>query len=118
MHLRMRSALPLTQVIIAATLIASNFRQSPRIDSWTFPDRQFCDGLNAPAALVRSLLDFGLWQLHLHVPSLVTSGFYGRGEFILETAIYLTLIAFLWYFVGIEIGSSHRGSQSVLTADI
>src|SRR5436190_22060472 len=101
MHLRMRSALPLTQVIIAATLIAINFRQSPRIDSWTFPDRQFCDGLNAPAALFTSLLDFGLSQLHLHVPILVSSGSYGGGEFVLELAIYLTLIAFLVYWIGI-----------------
>ncbi|HKV39298.1 MAG TPA: hypothetical protein VJX67_08800, partial [Blastocatellia bacterium] len=61
---------------------------------WTAPDRQFCDAINAPATLVRMLLESIADQL--------LPGNY-RIELIIETVIYLTLVWVVWYVLGVEI---------------
>lgn len=105
MRIKTRVALPLVQIAVAITLkINSRLRPlSAENPSWTAPDRQFCDALNAPAALVRIFL------LRLSDAWLPASY---QAEFLLETIVYFVLVGLLWYIVSIEIGGK---GQSVLT---
>jgi hypothetical protein len=97
--------LPLVQVAVAVALTTSN-RLGPfsiADPTWTKPDRQFCDGLNAPAALIRFfLIRFADIWFPLYYPI----------EFVLETVVFFLLVGLLWYLVSIEIGGK---GQSVLT---
>jgi len=105
MNTRTRLALPLVQVVVAAALTMNNLLRPDRLGSpsWTAPDRQFCDGLNAPAALVRfCLIKIADRWLPGHYPI----------EFVLETIVYLVLVWLVWYIVSIEIGGN---GQSILT---
>ena len=105
MRINTRFLLPLIQTAIATVLITANRLrpasfQNPR---WVAPERQFCDGLNAPAALVRTVIE-----------RLVETRFVldNRLEFVSETIVYVVLIALLWYLVGIEVAGK---GKSVLT---
>lgn len=106
MRIRIRYTLPSIQVAIAAALTASNrLRQIPMGGSaWAAPDRQFCDGLNAPAALIRYCL--------LSMADRLFPGIF-RFEFAVETAVYLPLVGLLWYVVGVEI-AGQRGRNRPL----
>ncbi len=54
MRFRLRVWLPVVQMAIAIVLITGNRLQDRKDNpSWIKPDRQICDGLNAPASLVR-----------------------------------------------------------------
>lgn len=102
---KLRFVLPVVQMVLAIGLTMHNFGRPSSFENpaWTKPDRQLCDALNAPAALVR----YGL--------TLVANGLPNRdpNHMLIETTIYFALVGLLWYAVAIEI--SGRG-QSVLTA--
>lgn len=99
MKIKMRILLPIFQMAIALALILSNRLRpfSPASPSWTAPDRQFCDGLNAPATLIRIILirfaDI-LFPLNYRI------------EFVLETVVFVLLVGLLWYAVSIELGGT------------
>lgn len=100
---RVRVLLPLVQLIIAVALTTSNFvrADSPSNPAWRAPDRQVCDAVNAPAAVVR----FGLLKaLDRWAPNHV------RADFVIETGVYFVLVALLWYGVSVEI-TRHRQSR-------
>lgn len=101
-----RIALPVIQVVIAIILIISNRMRplSGEKPAWTAPDKQFCDGVNAPAALVRFLVT--------RVADTVFPQYY-RVEIVLETVVFLVLVGLLWYAVTIEIQGN---GESILTA--
>jgi hypothetical protein len=102
---RLQTWLPSVQVLLAAVLLTSNYLRridTPHDPSWTALDRQFCDGLNAPVALVKYLL---LRIVYRELP-------YPYGDWaglILETVVYLALVGLLWYVVAREIASGPRG---------
>lgn len=95
MRSRLRWLLPLIQVVFAVTLTMSNLsrRDSMSNPSWTAPDRQLCDGLNAPAAVLRFLLSKALDSVLSSHPVI---------QFVLEIILYFWLVALLWYVVSIE----------------
>lgn len=96
MHIKLRWLLPLLQVLLAAALLVSNFRRPDRIENpaWTKADRQLCDGLKAPAALIR----FGVLKAtDKWMPN------HSVADFVIDTLGYLALVAVLWYFVAKEI---------------
>jgi len=105
MRIRMRIILPLVQMAIAVALTVSNYLRPISVVSpaWTAPDRQICDGLNAPAALIRIFLT-RLVSTWISLPY--------RMQFWFETIVYILLVGLLWYTVGIEISDN---GQSVLT---
>jgi hypothetical protein len=109
MRFRLRVWLPLAQLAAAIALTGSNFLRRDRIEnpSWTALDRQVCDGLNAPAALIRFCM---LKVVHLRAPYLFWP------DFILETVLYFGLIGLLWYFVAVEISERSREKLSALTS--
>lgn len=84
---------------IAVALIANNHLRAISVvtPAWTALDVQICDGLNAPAALIRIFLTrfISAWM------SLSYSE-----EFWLETSVYILLIGLLWYTVDLEISRS------------
>jgi hypothetical protein len=88
---------------LAIGLTMHNFRRPSSLadPAWVKPDRQLCDALNAPAALIR----FGLTQLANGLPNR------DPNHMFIETTIYFVLVGLLWYAVAIEI--SGRG-QSIL----
>ncbi len=102
---RIRLLLPLAQVLLAVVLVWSNFHQPASFGdpSWAKPDRQFCDGLNAPATLIRSFL-------------VAVSDRWWPGNntvnVFLETFVFFCLVGLVWYLASVEIGGSGR---SVLT---
>jgi hypothetical protein len=104
MHNKTRFVLPLIQVVVAIVLTTSNFLRPDTIGrpSWTAPDTQFCDALNAPAALVRFFL--------LRIADRIFPRYYPV-EFVLETIIYFALVGLLWYAVSVEIDAK---GQSIL----
>lgn len=108
MHLRTRFVLPVVQIAVAVGLTTSNRLRpvSTENPTWTAPDKQFCNGLNAPATLIRVFLT-GLTDKWLF-------GYYPI-EFILETIIYFVLVGLLWYIVSIETAGKGR---SVLATKI
>jgi len=94
------------QTAVAIALTTSNRLRplSVQNPSWTAPDKQFCDGLNAPAALIRALL--------LRLSDSWLPAYYPI-QFVTETFVYFFLVGLLWYLVSIEL----RGNgQSVLTS--
>jgi hypothetical protein len=100
-----RFVLPLVQVVVAVVLTASNFLRPDTIGdpSWRALDIQFCDGLNAPAALMKfCLMKLSDKWLPGHYPF----------ELSLRTIVYFVLVGLTWYAVGLEIGGN---GQSVLT---
>ena len=90
-----RIVLPLAQVMIASTLTTHNLlRPDPwAAPAWTKADRQLCDGLNAPATLVRALL--------IHLSDKLLPGNY-LINLSLETGVYYALVWALWYLVALE----------------
>jgi len=107
--LRLRTWLPLLQVLIAAALITSNLLRPDPLSSPSFraPDRQFCDALNAPVVLVRYCwLRFAFREF----PQL----YEGWAGVIVENVVYLGLVGLLWYLVSIEIGGRREGKLSVI----
>jgi len=106
MRARLRIWLPLLQVLIAAALITSNLLR-PSHPSFTAPDRQFCDALNAPVVLIRG------WCLRFafrEFPQLYA----GWAGVIIENILYLILIGLLWYLVSIEIGGKKEERVSII----
>jgi hypothetical protein len=106
MRINTQILLPFVQTTVAIALTISNRLRpfSVRNPSWTAPDKQFCDGLNAPASLIRFLL--------LRLSDSWLPGYYPI-QFITETFVYFFLVGLLWYLVSIEL----RGNgQSVLTS--
>ena len=103
--------LPLVQLAIAIALTTSNLlRQNSKGNpSWVAPDRQICDGLNAPATVIRYCL------LKISDRWFPDIG-YRWLDFVIETAIFFALIGFLWYLVSVEISGKNRDKLSVLTA--
>jgi len=101
----MRLLLPLLQVLLAAALTIHNrLRPIGSLGSRDrAPDRQLCDALNAPAAVMRLVLLGTADRWTLRYPLL---------QFIIETVIYMVLVWLLWYMVSIEIGGK---GQSILT---
>lgn len=97
MRNRIRLLLPLCQVVLAVALDTSN-RRRPGTSAWEAPDRQFCDALNAPAALVRYFL---VAFTDRWFPSPQT-------HYAVETIIYFLLVGVLWYTVSLEIGGTGR----------
>ena len=102
---RIRLLLPLAQVLLAVVLVWSNFHQPASFGDppWAKPDRQFCDGLNAPATLIRVLL--------VAVADRWWQGGHAVNVF-LETSVFFCLVGLLWYLASVEIGGNGR---SVLT---
>ena len=94
--------LPLGQLIIAAGLTTRNLLRPEHMSSptWVYPDKQFCDGINAPASLIRFLAVVAL----------------PRFAFPFTIAVYFTAVAFTWYLVSLEISGRSPGWTSVLTA--
>jgi hypothetical protein len=90
---RLRVWLPIVQLAIAIALITSN-RLQDRLESpsWIKPDRQICDGLNAPASLVRFCL-LKVADREFQSIRWIDS--------ILETVVYFALVWTLWYLVSI-----------------
>jgi hypothetical protein len=109
MCFRLRVWLPLVQLAVAIALTTSKFLRLNRIEnpSWIAPDRQICDALNAPAALVRFFL------LKFAVRAFTRPS---RVDFILETIVYFALVGVLWFFVAVEINARNREKLSALTA--
>lgn len=109
MRPRLRIWLPLVQVLLAAVLITKNlFWPDPRFHpSFTAPERQFCDALNAPVVLIR-----GFWQRFAlrEFPQLYD----GWAGLIIENLIYIALVGLLWYLVSIEISSQKEGKVSIV----
>ena len=105
MSIQRRILLPLIQTALAIVLTISNHTRPFSVErpTWTAPDKQFCDGVNAPAALLRFL-----------VVRVIDSLFpqYYSVEVVLETVIFLVLIGLLWYAVAIEFEGN---GNSVLT---
>ena len=109
MRSKLRVWLPTVQLAIAISLTTSNLLRQNRISnpSWIKPDKQICDGLNAPATLVRICLLKLSERLFTRVAWL---------DFIIETIVYLAFVALLWYFVSVEIGDRNHEKVSALTA--
>jgi hypothetical protein len=105
MRINLRVVLPLIQVSGAVALTTSNLlrHNSIRNPSWIAPDAQFCDGLNAPATLIRFCIG-----------KLADKWIFGYRPFelVLRTVVYFALVGILWYIVGIELGGK---GLSVLT---
>ena len=80
---------------IAIALTTSNFLRPDPLPhpAYLMPDKQFCDGLNAPAAVIRFLL-IQLCGLGYGSLPLI--------EFIIETGVYFSLVWLLWYLVIVE----------------
>ncbi|HET6179304.1 MAG TPA: hypothetical protein VFE61_20410 [Candidatus Sulfotelmatobacter sp.] len=106
MRSRLRVWLPIVQLAIAIALITSN-RLQDRLESpsWIKPDRQICDGLNAPASLVRFCL-LKVADREFQSIRWIDS--------ILETVVYFALVWTLWYLVSIEISGRNRKGPSAL----
>lgn len=111
MRRTLRLWLPIVQVLLAVTLTGSNFirQHSTQTASWRDPDRQFCDALNAPAALVRFFL---LKGVDYWLPN------HSWIDFSIETIVYFGLVGLLWYSVGIELGGSEGRKPSALVSRI
>jgi hypothetical protein len=94
---RIRLVLPLLQVALAVALTARNALRPDTLSnpSWTAPDRQFCDGLNAPCSLIRFCFTT---IMNRWLP-----GHY-RLESVLSAIVYFVLVWLVWYAVSIEIG--------------
>lgn len=88
--------LPVIQMGLAAVLILHNFWKPlpASIERWEEPDRQICDAINAPAAVAR-------WAVISAAERLAPN--YAGVEFFFETVIYLVLVGFFWYLVGVEV---------------
>src|SRR5437868_12426332 len=86
--------LPLIQVALAHVLMLSNAARpvSSENSNWKAPDRQFCEGLNAPATIA-----FTAFQQKLD------------HSFIVVRGAYLLLVWLLWYCVIIEINRRYLG---------
>jgi hypothetical protein len=99
--------LPLLQVLLAAALITSNLLRPLSYSSFTYPERQVCDALNAPVVLVRYYwLRFALREFpHLYA---------GWAGVIIENIMYIALVGLLWYLVSIEIGGQKEGKVSII----
>lgn len=113
MHRRLRFILPFVMVMVTIAMTISNFSRpggylrpwSRNTSSWEAPDRQICDGLNAPATLIRTLL-LKCADTWLHDP---------QADFMLETIVYFSLVGVLWYLVAIKISPSSLGWGGSLT---
>lgn len=108
MRPKLKISLPMIQILVAVVLLTSNYLRpvnTPHNPSWTAPDRQFCDGLNAPAALVKNLL---LVIVHRELP-FPYSDWVGL---LVETVVYLGLIGLLWYIVAVEVEGGTRRPAS------
>jgi|SRR5579859_951887 len=106
MRIKTPILLPFVQTAVAIVLTTSNRLRplSVQNPSWTAPDKQFCDGLNAPAALIRVLL--------LRLADSWFPAYYPI-QFVTETIVYFFLVGLLWYLMSLEL----RGNgQSVLTS--
>jgi hypothetical protein len=109
MRVKFSVLLPVVQLGVAITLISSNRFRHDSIEnpSWVAPDRQVCDGLNAPAAVIRMLLVKLCDYLFTRQAWLIS---------VLETIVFCVLVALLWYLVAIEISSMIRDGRSALTS--
>lgn len=107
MRFKLRVWLPVVQLAIAIVLITGN-RLRDRIEdpSWIKPDRQICDGLNAPASVVRFCL------LRVADRELQSVAWI---DFTLETIVYFALVWLLWYFVSIEVSGRNGKRPNALT---
>ena len=94
----------MVQVAIAFILRTSNALRAdtPSNPSWTEPDLQICDGLNAPVAALIYPAVTSAERLFRH---------YYPVEFVLNNVIYLLLVWLLWYLVVLE---WTNGGRSVL----
>lgn len=124
MRTRMRLVLPLAQVAIAIILKTHNFLgPDPLVHpAWQRADNQFCNGLNAPATLVRELLGRTAARLEclLWIPAGLRSatpccwGYLSYPvDLALDTIVYFGLVWLVWYGVSVEI---RGGGQSVLAS--
>ena len=91
--------LPLGQLLVAAGLTTRNLLRPEHISSptWLYPDKQFCDGLNAPASLIRL---FSVIALH-RFPWAFTFAF--------TMVVYFAAVGFTWYLVSLEISGRGTG---------
>jgi hypothetical protein len=108
---RLRILLPSIQIVVAVILLTSNYLRPdpPHNPASRAADLQFCDGLNAPAALAKYLLMRIVYREVLFPYS-------PWAELIVQTVVYLGLIGLLWYVVGLEIDRRTRGGPSRSTA--
>lgn len=105
-HYKVRLLLPLFQTMIAVCLRASNLLRHDSIQSptWRALDRQLCDGINAPATMIKICLEgiSSTWLLgHFRI------------QLFLDTIVYFGLVWLVWYIVSVEIGG---GGRSVVAA--
>jgi hypothetical protein len=100
--------LPLGQLAITGALTVSNLLRPDSLSnpSWVYPDKQFCDGLNAPASLVRYFIEKATDKWF---PSFLWF------NFILSFVVYFGVVALTWYFLGAEIDGRSPDRVSVLT---
>jgi hypothetical protein len=105
MRLRIRVWLPLLQLTIAVVLTTVNLLRHNSIEnpSWVKPEKQICDGINAPATLVRFLLTkIGA----LEFPT------FTRLTFVLEIMVYFVLVGLLWYVVALQVDRKTSSNES------
>lgn len=105
--MKLRVWLPLGQVMVAIALATSNYLRPDPLSSpsWRAPDWQICGGLNAPATLIMIFVRNGVYKIFLNDAMLAS---------VVEGAVYLALIALLWYFVAVEISSGNHERLSTL----
>jgi hypothetical protein len=72
-----------------------------------YPDKQFCDGLNAPATLVRYFIEKAVDKFF---PSFLWF------NFVLSFVVYFAVVGLTWYFLGAEIDGRNPDRVSALTS--
>jgi hypothetical protein len=108
MRPKLRIYLPVSQVALAISLmIISGLEQHRSGEEWLSPTRQWCFGLNAPAALLNVLVQRLASAAHLPVTHLE--------DMLLTYVSFVVFVGALWYLVAKEISTLYFQNSAVGT---
>jgi len=110
---RLRVILPTVNVAVASILLGIGYTR-PLVYWSPVPwEVALCFSINAPANLLRNLVWFE-WGKHVQPHcSLANVENCIKFERVIETALFLLAVAFVWYVVGLEIEATRKGTRAM-----
>jgi hypothetical protein len=113
MNGRLKVILPIVNVAVAAILLGIGDTRPVQEWSPTPWEMALAFSINAPANLLRSLVSFE-WDKHIYPHcSMANAETCIKFERVIEMAVFLLGVAFVWYVVALEIEATRRGTRAM-----